>query len=165
VIGQGAALGSFSQQFSNEVHARITKHMRQMGIVIENKAKELVPKRTGRLHDSITYSLDENNYTLSIVVGAPYGVFVEYGTRHMMPHPYIRPALNQLKDIYGINTEMAFLNTPHIHAPIIASGKDFFVPSTLTPKQVQHVKQHLKPTSESYHIRNVRRSKLVVRHP
>ena len=163
------ALGKFSQQFSDEVHARINKQMRQYGIIWENKAVRLAPKRTTYLAGSISYTYDENTYTLSLTVGAAYGVFVEYGTRYMRPQPFVRPALNEIPGLFGIQTEMAFLNTPHIHAPLIASGPTFYGPKHLTAKQREHIETHLKPTSKRLYSASsghghVSRSKLTVRH-
>lgn len=59
-------------------------------------AKTLAPVRTGFLKSSI------NRVTLSpgrhlIVVGAHYGAYVEYGTRHMAAQPYFRPAVEEAK--------------------------------------------------------------------
>lgn len=156
--------GTFSQQFSDALHSRIVTHMRQIGIVVTNLAEQFAPKKTGRLATSISYQLDESNYTLTFLVGAPYGIFQEFGTRHIRPHPFLRPALNRVPEFHGIQTEMAFLNTPVVHAPIHAAGAGFHLPSSLTTQQVQHVRTHLTPTSKRHFVGNVSRSKLRVRH-
>jgi HK97 gp10 family phage protein len=160
------ALGSFSQSFSDAVHASITKQMRQFGTVIVDKAVQLAPKRTGALATSIHYEYNEQTYALAILVGVPYGIFQEYGTRNMHAHPYIRPALNQVAPIYGIDVHMGF-NTPEYANPVLAQGPTFDVPKTLTHKQREHIRQNLKPISEhhfNHRSGNVRHATLHARH-
>ncbi len=148
----------------DEVAERINRQLDATGRSVVQIAETYAPKRTGRLATSIAYHVDYASHTLTISVGAPYGVFVEYGTRHMRPQPYLRPALNTVGSIWGIDVEMAFNNTPMVHAPIMAAGAGFHLPSTLTTKQLGHVRRHLLPTSKRHHIANVSRAKLRVRH-
>ncbi len=166
------SLGMWGQQFSNEVHERIVKQMRQKATNIVQKAVRLAPRDTNYLASSIHYEMNENDYTVSFIVGAFYGIFQEFGTRKMRPHPYLRPAINDEFGIYGWETSMAFQNVPHIYAPIIAHGKGFHLPSTLTRKQRGHVRKHLLPISKKmWSVKegrknvpsNVSRSKLEVR--
>ena len=60
------------------------------------KPKIDVPVRTGNLRDSITHIVDTNELIASIYVDrdkAPYGKYVEFGTIHMSPNPFLHLAL------------------------------------------------------------------------
>lgn len=143
--------------------ARLDEEMANIGRTAVQVAQTYAPKRTGRLAMSIHFVVDHAQHSVEIAVGAPYGIFVEYGTRYMRPQPYLRPALNALGPIFGIQLDMAFNSVPMIHTPILAAGAGFHLPSTLTHKQLGHVRKHLLPTSKRHHIGNVSRAKLKVR--
>lgn len=61
---------------------------------VTERAKEIVPVRTGRLRDSI---YRRKTGFLSWEVGASmfYAGFVEFGTRYMRARPYLRPAVEE----------------------------------------------------------------------
>jgi len=61
---------------------------------IVERAKQIVPVRTGALRNSIYYRITG---FLGFEVGASmhYAGFVEYGTRYMRARPYLRPALEE----------------------------------------------------------------------
>lgn len=61
---------------------------------IVERAREIVPVRTGRLRNSIYW---RKTGFLGFEVGAtmPYAGFVEYGTRYMRARPYLRPAMKE----------------------------------------------------------------------
>jgi HK97 gp10 family phage protein len=158
-------------QFTKQVMGDVDTKMRKTGEAIVSIARELAPERTGQLKAGIGYTYRQSDQTLSIHADAPWSVFVEYGTRHMRPQPYLRPAIQRVMGrIWGSQIELEFSNTPAIRNPIIAhpGGKAhvfFRTPKTLTSKQRRHVKQHLVPTSEKfYKVRSVRMAKLIVRH-
>jgi HK97 gp10 family phage protein len=77
------------------------KAIREAAKPIIDKAKALVPVRTGKLEDSITYvaTRARGNQQLSGKVGfktpaSRYAHFVEYGTAHNSPQPFMRPAID-----------------------------------------------------------------------
>jgi HK97 gp10 family phage protein len=39
-----------------------------------------------------------HGYTVEVVVGAPYGRYVEFGTAFMDPEPFLRPAMRKGED-------------------------------------------------------------------
>ncbi len=145
------------------IHRRITAQMLALGKQVVAIAERLAPKKTGRLATSIGFDFNQADFRLVFVVEAPYGMFVEYGTRNMRSHPYLRPALNMVGPIYGIETEMAFANLPPIHAPLMVQGSGFHTPRNLSAKQLAHVKKHLSPSAKRHHVGNVRRSRLHIR--
>ena len=61
---------------------------------IVERAKEIVPVRTGRLRNSIYW---RKTGFLGFEVGATmsYAGFVEFGTRCMRARPYLRPAMQE----------------------------------------------------------------------
>jgi len=56
-----------------------------------DEAQRLVPVRTGALRDSIK-ARGVNQYRTDVIVGEPYGVFVEFGTHKMAAQPFFVPA-------------------------------------------------------------------------
>jgi HK97 gp10 family phage protein len=47
----------------------------------------------GMLVNSIDVEVDSSQYNLTISASAPYARELEYGTRNMLPRPFLRPAL------------------------------------------------------------------------
>lgn len=152
------------QQMLDEISQRIDAQAMTLGRTVVQIAERYAPKRTGRLATSISFAYDNVTHSISFIVGAPYGVFVEYGTRHSMPHPYLRPALNQVATIYGFQTEMNFANTIQTDTKLLAHGPTFQMHKSLTDRQKAHVIQNLKSRSTMHHIGNVSRAKLSVHH-
>ena len=70
---------------------------------VVRKAKQLVPVDTGALRASIRISstTEAANLGLSgatVEVGQPYASFVEYGTSRMAPQPFMRPAVDSVRN-------------------------------------------------------------------
>lgn len=104
-----------------EIQAKIGKALQVCGLVIQNKARELVLKgpktgrvynRNGRVHvasapgeppasdtgtlvRSILMDVDLQALTLKVAAGTMYAKYLEYGTRHMAPRPFMSTALKQ----------------------------------------------------------------------
>ncbi len=153
--------------FHNEIRMRIDAQAHDLGKKVVQKAEQFAPKRTGKLATSISYTYNPTSHEISFNVGAPYGLFVEFGTRYMRPRPYLRPALNAVGEIFGFETEMAFQNVIQTDRQLVARGPYFEVGKKITPAQRKHIKTFLKPTSEGYFKggkSNVGRAKLKVRH-
>lgn len=55
-------------------------------------ARALSPNKTGALDASITIEPGEHDLALQVVVGADYGMHLEFGTQKMPAQPYFRPA-------------------------------------------------------------------------
>lgn len=151
-------------QVIDEIHARLLGALNQMASQVVSIAESLAPKRTGRLATSITADVNPADLSVTFHVGAPYGVFQEFGTRNIPPHPYLRPALNHVfSQVFGFNTAMSF-DAPHINSPLLANAGGFDVPNgVLSARQKRHVNERLLPTSKRYHVGAVGRSKLHVR--
>jgi len=74
----------------------IIDHLTVLGSDIVATAEELAPVDTGYLRSNITSMVYDNggfDIALHITVAADYGIFQEFGTRNMPPHPFLRPAI------------------------------------------------------------------------
>jgi HK97 gp10 family phage protein len=69
--------------------------------LIEERAKTLVPIKTGALHDSIVTEL--HGLVADIVAGAglSYAVPVEYGSHGRAARPFMRPAIEAYADEFA----------------------------------------------------------------
>ncbi len=141
-------------QFKQEISDSIDRQANEIGVKVVAVAFQLAPVRTGELRRSITYHYDNHDHTIDFIVGSPYGMFQEFGTRHMRPHPYLRPALNKIfgrtGGIYGFETSMEFANTIQTDKKLLAHGGDFQMHKSLSDKQKAHVRKHLAPVSKKY---------------
>ncbi len=156
----------------DEIYNRIQANMLEMANRVVRLAEQYAPKKTGRLAASIGFDWNAANFQVVFTVDAPYGIFVEYGTRNMMAQPYLRRALNTVGPQYGFNLEMAFTSTPHINKPLMVHGARYAMPPTLTPRQREHVIKNLTPVARHHHyvghpytgaLTNVGRARLHVR--
>ncbi len=151
-------------QFLSEISQRIDQSAHDVGKMVVQIAERYAPKRTGFLATSISYAYDNQTHAISFIVGAPYGIFQEYGTRNMAPHPYLRPALNTVGTIYGFETSMEFQNVIQTDKKLLSHGSTYQMHKSLSERQKAHVRTKLKPVAERHHIGNVSRAKLKVRH-
>ena len=152
------------QQVLDGISQRIDQQAMALGQQVVSIAERYAPKRTGRLATSISFTYSSTTHEISFIVGAPYGVFVEYGTRYSMAHPFLRPALNTVGSIYGFETSMNFQNTIHTDTRLLAHGPTYQMHKSLTRGQKWHVRDNLKPVSQRHHVGNVSRAKLRVEH-
>ncbi len=153
-----------SQAFLDEISNRIDESAHKVGKEVVQIAERYAPKETGYLATSISYAYDQHSHAISFIVGAPYGIFQEYGTRNMAAHPYLRPALNTVGTIYGFETSMEFQNVIQTDKKLLSHGPSYQMHKSLSERQKEHVRKNLKPVAERHHIGNVSRAKLKVRH-
>jgi hypothetical protein len=156
------------QWFGDKVKATVDDAIDRRLVAAGNQwlaqSRALAPVRTGRLRAEEDFQVAD--HTLILIMGAPYDVFTEFGTRYMMPRPHVRPALNAIGRLWGGNVEMQFNVAPIRSAPILAHprpGVLFQTPRGLPAHQLQHVRQHLVPTSARLHRGHTKRAKMVVR--
>lgn len=156
---------TFNQnQFLAGISQRIDQSAHEVGKKIVQVAQTYVHVDTGFLRSTISYAYDNQQHTISIIVGAPYGLFVEFGTRHSHAYPYIRPALNTVGTIYGFETSMEFQNVIQTDKRLLSHGPSYQMHQSLTERQKAHVRSNLKPVAQRHHIGNVSRAKLKVKH-
>lgn len=168
----------FGNQVLKQWNNDIDERMHQTGQAIVSRAQQLAPVDTGALRDSIDYLVLTNEsggrHELLIQVGEPYGIFQEFGTRDIPPHPYIRPAINEVGRVWGFDINMEFqesvsagqwagllATTGRRGAGFAASPHPNWKP--LTTKQLGHVERTLIPSIKRYNRGNTRRAKMRVR--
>lgn len=171
--GRGYSFRWLGDQVRAFVGRTIEDRLFQAGERVVARARQLVPVDTGALRESIGYvvSGDGLRRTLSIQVGMPYGIYQEFGTRNIPPRPYIRPALNELGRLWGIDVQMAFAHGgPSTWQGIYHTrGGRYVVPSAIQPRpltarQRAHVANVLQPSADRLHRGDTRRARMVVRH-
>ena len=164
--GSGFSVGSsiswLGDKVTTWVNQQVDRKMVDAGNAFVVRAQSLAPVKTGTLRASIDYQVIGR--TLTIIIGAPWGIFQEFGTRTIPPHPFIRPALNEINRIFGTDVEILF-NRPggSQWGGIFAHQGGFILPHNLTAKERAHVAKHLLPVSKKFHRGNVKRAKFRVR--
>lgn len=73
---------------------------------LELLAKSMAPVRTGALRGSIE-SMRESKTSWTVVVGVPYGAYVEYGTSRMAARPFLRKATKKLQREFNADAARA----------------------------------------------------------
>lgn len=79
------------------LRAALQVGVRAGAMVLENAAKGYCPVDTGTLRRSIHTEVQPGSLDrVSALVGpdAPYGIYIEYGTRRMRAQPFLRPAVD-----------------------------------------------------------------------
>jgi HK97 gp10 family phage protein len=83
---------------------RLKEEFLKAALVLRDRAKQLVPVRTGRLRDAVfaTKKAIEKPNVLAGVLrhgerGAPYAQIVEYGRHGAQAHPFFRPAITSTR--------------------------------------------------------------------
>ncbi len=65
----------------------------ELGAEAAHAARELAPRRSGRLRDSIQVRAVTDSPAVDIAATAPHAAFVEFGTRRRPARPFLAPAL------------------------------------------------------------------------
>lgn len=99
------------KDFDVSVHKKVIRYaVRQAAKPVLDAARRLVPVRTGALKRSLRIRAlrrqrKRTSIGVQVVTGRDffkgdtyYGGMVEFGTRHMAPRPFLRPARDQAKD-------------------------------------------------------------------
>lgn len=74
--------------------------LEEIGLLCEGYAKKLCPVDTGRLRNSITHAISNNENAVYVGTNVEYGRAVEFGTSRQKEQPYLRPAANDHKSQY-----------------------------------------------------------------
>ena len=154
-------------QVENVLRQNIDERLQAAGATWLSLSRSMAPKKTGFLAAEEGFTVA--NGVLTLVMGAPYDIFQEFGTRNIRPHPHVRPALNAISRILGSEVVMDF-NTigPSTWQGLHAHKGTFIKPSSIQPRpltraQHEHVRKHLMPVSAALHRGNVKRAKFRVR--
>lgn len=171
------------QQIQDKIDGIIYDRIVRTGDVVVAKARQLAPVKTGQLRSSINYDIirdvGDTFIQLKISIGVPYGIYQEFGTRNIPPHPFIRPALLEAKRIWGFDLNVNFAGVGYDaarggkwHGLIASTGKGHRVAGyaasasprwkPLTARQVSHVESRLIPSIKGWHRGNVKRARFSV---
>lgn len=167
MINVSSTLSWLGDKVADALFGEIDRRLTQAGEAWQTQAQSLAPVKTGALRSSLYYRVEAR--TLVVGVGVPYGIFQEFGTRNVPPHPYMRPALNDLGRMLGAELGMEFnMGGGGPWQGLYAHGGTFVEPSAIQPRpltgrQRAHVRSSLMPTSKRLHRGNVKRAKMVVR--
>src|SRR5947209_18661968 len=91
------------QALPQEIFEEVQNILQSGAQRVAERAREIVPVRTGRLRDSIAVEggievdADEAFQPIAVVATAPYASFVEDGTSRMTPRPFLEPAMEEIE--------------------------------------------------------------------
>lgn len=87
-------------EFKRGMEAALATALEEIGLTAEGYAKRACPVDTGRLRNSITHIVDEGGKCAVIGTNVEYASYVELGTRHQKPQPYLKPAAEDHESTY-----------------------------------------------------------------
>lgn len=88
------------EAIANAIDRALVTALEEVGLVAEGYAKRACPVDTGRLRNSITHIVDEGTRHVVIGTNVEYAPYVELGTRHRKPQPFLKPAANDHYSTY-----------------------------------------------------------------
>lgn len=88
------------EAIANAIDRALVAALEEVGLVAEGYAKRACPVDTGRLRNSITHIVDEGTRHVVIGTNVEYAPYVELGTRHQKPQPYLKPAAEDHESTY-----------------------------------------------------------------
>lgn len=88
------------EAIANAIDRALVAALEEVGLVAEGYAKSACPVDTGRLRNSITHIVDEGGKCAVIGTNVEYAPYVELGTRHHGPQPYLKPAAEDHESTY-----------------------------------------------------------------
>lgn len=148
------------RQYGPDIEALVANQvnttLEHLGQFLVARAQQYAPVRTGHLRESITHRVDATSHVLYVSAPVSYAYYQELGTRHIPPHPYLRPALADAAQIWPISfAALTLYLHPQMAEPIEAHATGFHLPrrQKLTPGQLQHVRGVLGPKSRRLYRR------------
>ena len=91
------------QTLPPEIFERVHQALQNGAVRLAERAREIVPVRTGHLLASIRTELGEDVEAESaftpvqVIADTPYASFVEFGTSRMEPRPFLGPAAGEIE--------------------------------------------------------------------
>lgn len=89
---------SHKDELLAEMQEALDQALEAIGFVAEGYAKRLCPVDTGRLRNSISHAVEGD--AVYIGTNVEYAPYVEMGTVHTAPQPYLKPAVIDHTDEY-----------------------------------------------------------------
>ncbi len=81
------------QRFDSGIQHEVHSFLAAWAADVKAEAMRLVPVRTGYLRSTIYAKIQE--WVAEIGADATYALFVELGTKYMVAHPYLYPAIQE----------------------------------------------------------------------
>lgn len=89
-----------TEQWGEEFQAALLRGLESVGLVAEGYAKGFCPVNTGRLRNSVTHAIDNDEKAAYIGTNVEYGPYVELGTSRQKAQPFLTPAAENYGDVY-----------------------------------------------------------------
>lgn len=89
------------EAIANAIDRALVAALEEVGLVAEGYAKRACPVDTGRLRNSITHVTRPDEKAVYIGTNVEYAPYVELGTRHQKPQPYLKPAAEDHASTYS----------------------------------------------------------------
>ena len=81
------------ERLDSKLKVKVNEKLAEIGNLIEERAKQLAPVRTGRLRASIYSRLAD--WILTVGAKAPYARYIEFGTRWIRPRHFLLGAIQE----------------------------------------------------------------------
>jgi hypothetical protein len=145
----------WNDSWADEAIQELDTKLAALGGGLVESMQHYAPLDTGDLRNSIADHYDAATHTLTIYIGMGYGVYQEFGTRFIPPHPFIRPAILDFTPTFqawGLSGTLTINPPPQMSEPLRATTSGFRLPKKqkLTAGQLAHVRKHLIPTSRKF---------------
>ena len=85
---------------SQRARSRVGTAVKKIAFDVTADAKQRAPVDTGALRNSIGPPEHPEPFVWEIPVGVEYAAFVEFGTVHQGPQPYLTPALEKIRPVF-----------------------------------------------------------------
>ncbi len=152
-------------QVTQEVYLSVKHELNNLGAFLTTRMKQMAPVRTGYLRSEIQFVHAVQELAITVFIGPFYGIYQEFGTRFIRPHPFVRPALLEAAARWHFSiVDIRLYPAAQRSQPLRAHASGFHLPGKqpLTRKQELHVARHLTPVSKKF-ARAFRRKKVKFR--
>lgn len=93
-----SGLDSITDAVKIAIRDSISKGVEDLQAEVVNQIREQNLIKTGNLIGSVIGVMNVDGQTGYVMVGAFYGVYLEFGTSRMAPHPFFGPAVDAIQD-------------------------------------------------------------------
>jgi hypothetical protein len=157
-VGSNFDFEWLGDEVAAKVIAEVDNSLVRLGGFLVQQMEQYVAVASGTLKESFRDHFDPSTHTLTVFIPVFYGVYQEFGTRYMAPHPYIRPSIIDVGPQWeGIPIDWTLIIHPAIQQhqrsePLRATTTGFLLPKRqkLTPGQRTHVHKKLIPVSRRF---------------
>lgn len=89
-----------TKEINAQLSAAFDRALERIGAKAERYAREMAPKDTGRLKNSITHAVKSGEKSVYIGTNVEYAPYQELGTSRISAHPFLVPAAVNYADEY-----------------------------------------------------------------